>query len=199
MNAKRSKRPSDQSPSPDQSFPDGGYGEMPRPLEENGARPDRPPLASEFRDTAYAAGRAVSEQAASFASDLGHELGRKADEQKARGIEGIRAFAEAFRTAANGLEQQSPQVAQYVRDAAERVESLSGSIEGRSIPELLRNASDLARAQPTMFFVGAVAAGFALSRFLKSSAQAHEMNFSDSWEERSEHMQSAGGSDYGSP
>jgi hypothetical protein len=58
-----------------------------------------------------------------------------------------------------------------VRDAAEKVEGLSGNISSRDVTQLLKATSDLARAQPLLFLGGAVAAGFALSRFLKSSAR----------------------------
>jgi hypothetical protein len=36
---------------------------------------------------------------------------------------------------------------------------------------MLGNVSDFARRQPAVFFAGAIAAGFALSRFAKSSAK----------------------------
>jgi hypothetical protein len=63
-------------------------------------------------------------------------------------------------------------VARYVRDAAKQVDSLSSNIRGRSVTELMQAATDLAHSQPAVFFAGAMAAGFALSRFLKSSAAA---------------------------
>ena len=72
-------------------------------------------------------------------------------------------------------------MAQYVREAAGKIDGLSGIIRNRNVNELLQAASDLARSQPVLFFGGAIAAGFALSRFLKSSAnnasaQANQMN-----------------------
>jgi hypothetical protein len=199
MNAKRSKRPSDPNTT---AFTNTGYGEMPRPLENERLSSDRSTLTSEFKETAQAAGKAVREQAATFADDVSHELGKKVDEQKTRGIEGMRAFAQAIKTAAQELDEQSPQVARYVRDAADRVQSLSGNIEGRNITELMRSASDLAKSQPTMFFVGAVAAGFALSRFLKSSSHIDEIRRDDQSatdDDRAEVMESTGGIDYANP
>jgi hypothetical protein len=57
-----------------------------------------------------------------------------------------------------------------VRDTAERISGFSSNVGNRSVNELAKAASDLVRQQPVLFFGGAVAAGFALSRFLKSSA-----------------------------
>jgi hypothetical protein len=127
-------------------------------------------LGSDLKQAAQSAQRAAKEQASAFAADVGHELNQSAEEQKVRGAEAIQGFARAMSSAAGELEGQSPMVARYVRDAAQQVEALSGSLRGRSVPDLMHAASDLARAQPMLFIAGAVASGFALSRFLKSSA-----------------------------
>ncbi len=48
-------------------------------------------------------------------------------------------------------------------------ESLSDTVKDRSLRELSDEATGLANRQPIAFFAGAVVAGFALARFLKSS------------------------------
>jgi hypothetical protein len=127
-------------------------------------------LTSDLKQAAQSAQRAAKEQASAFAADVGHELNQSAEEQKVRGVEAIQGFARAMTSAAGELEGQSPMVARYVRDAAQQVETLSGNLRGRSVTELMQAASDVARSQPLVFLAGAVASGFALSRFLKSSA-----------------------------
>jgi hypothetical protein len=127
-------------------------------------------LSSDLKQAAQAAQRAAKAQASEFAADVGHELGHSAEQQKARGVEAMQGFARAINSAAGELEGQSPMVARYVRDAAHNVENLSNNLRGKSVTELMRAASDLARSQPAVFIAGAVASGFALSRFLKSSA-----------------------------
>jgi hypothetical protein len=127
-------------------------------------------LASDLKQAAQSAQRAAKEQAAAFAGDVGHELNQSAEEQKVRGAEAIQGFARAMNSAAGELEGQSPMVSRYVRDAAQQVEALSGNLRSKSVPDLMHAASDLARSQPLLFIAGAVASGFALSRFLKSSA-----------------------------
>ncbi len=127
-------------------------------------------LKSDLQQTARAATRAAQEQASAFAADVGHEINKAAEEQKTRGVDAMQGFARAISSAAGELEDQSPTVARYVRDAAKQVDSLSNNIRGRNVTELMHAATDLARTQPAVFFAGAMAAGFALSRFLKSSA-----------------------------
>jgi vacuolar-type H+-ATPase subunit E/Vma4 len=127
-------------------------------------------LTSDLQQTAKAASRAAQAQASAFAADVGHEITKAAEQQKARGAEAMQGFARAISSAAGELDDQSPMVARYVRDAAKQVDSLSSNIRGRSVTELMQAATDLARSQPAVFFAGAMAAGFALSRFLKSSA-----------------------------
>ena len=82
----------------------------------------------------------------------------------------MRAFAGAVQHAADELDQESPAVARQFRTAAQKVEELSEGLRDRSVRELVSDVSDFARRQPLWFFGGAIMAGFALSRFLKSSA-----------------------------
>ena len=178
MNSKRSRRRGSEG-----SAPETGYGEMPQPItNEENRRDYSPSIGSDFRRTAESAGHAIREQASSFASEIGEELNKGVEGQKRRGLEAVRSFAGAVDTAAQELEQQSPQVARYVRDAAESLQSLTRNIEGRNLKDLVRNATDLARSNPTLFMVGAVAAGFAIARFMKSSAQPGEMSSGEEYE-----------------
>jgi hypothetical protein len=129
-------------------------------------------LGADLKEAANAATKAAKAQASGFAADVGHELSKSAEGQKQRGVEGMQALARAINSAAAELEGQSPQVAKYVRDAAQRVEGFSGNIHGRNVNELLDAAASVARKQPAVFLAGAAVAGFALTRFLKSSARS---------------------------
>jgi hypothetical protein len=137
-------------------------------------------LSSDLQQAVKATTRAVKAQASEFGADVGHELSQVAEAQKIRGVEAMQGFARAVDSAAAGLAEQSPMVARYVRDAAKQVDGFSNNIRGRSVTELMHAATDLARSQPVLFFAGALAAGFALSRFLKSSSPESESMSSDS-------------------
>jgi hypothetical protein len=127
-------------------------------------------LTEDLKAAATTMTRAAKEQAADFAAGVGQELGKTAENQKTKGVQTIQGFARAITSAANELEGQSPGVARSVRSAAQKVESFSNNLNGRSIDELLKASGDFAKSQPLLFVGMSVAAGFALARFLKSSA-----------------------------
>ena len=132
--------------------------------------PGRNKVSDVAKDAAKATYHAVSAQASELASNVANELETAGEDQKRRGAETMRTFAGAVEHAAAELDEQSPLVARQFRTAARKVEDLSESLRGRSVRDLVNDASDLARRQPLWFFGGALVAGFALSRFLKSSA-----------------------------
>jgi hypothetical protein len=128
-------------------------------------------LVDEAKETARATGIALASQASELAGNIGGELTETAEEQKSRGADAMRGFAKAVHGAANELDSQSPAMARHIRSAAESVEGLSDTIRSRSVSDLIATASDTARTRPAAFFIGAVAAGFALSRFFKSTSR----------------------------
>lgn len=166
-------------PSTGQSLPD-QYAQAPRSgaavSQSSTARPSQPSqaaasLGAGLKDTAQTAAEAVRQQATQFAGDVGHELSKTGEAQKARGVDAIRSFARAIDSAGAELESQSPMVARTVHEAARRVDGLSDNLSNRNVNELIDSAAQLARTQPALFFGGSIAAGFALARFLKSSAR----------------------------
>ena len=94
-----------------------------------------------------------------------------AEQQKQAGADQIGGVARAVQGAAREIEQKMPQAAGFIHDAATRLEGAAASLRERSVDDLMRSLNDFARTQPAVFFGGAVLAGFALSRFLKSSAE----------------------------
>jgi hypothetical protein len=161
----RSTIPSSNVPAPDK----------PAGMSESGGRreqrPSQTPLSAGVKETAQIAAEAVRQQATQFAEDVGHELSKTGEAQKARGVEAIRRFARAIDSAAAELEGDSPAVARTVHQAARQVSGLSDSLSTRNVNELIESATQLARTQPALFIGGSVAAGFALARFLKSTAR----------------------------
>jgi len=94
-----------------------------------------------------------------------------AEQQKQAGADQIGGVARAIYGAAHEIEQEMPHAAGFVHDAAARLEGAANSLRERSVDDLVRSLNNFARSQPATFFGGAVLAGFALSRFLKSSAE----------------------------
>jgi hypothetical protein len=109
----------------------------------------------------------IAKDAAGGARDKAEDI---ADRGKLAGADQMTGFARAARGAADDLEKQSPEVASYVRQAADGLERTASSVRGRSIGEFVEMIDDFARRQPAAFFGGTVLAGFVLSRFVKSRA-----------------------------
>jgi F0F1-type ATP synthase membrane subunit b/b' len=112
-----------------------------------------------------------AQKAASAASDRIKDRAREmAEQQKAAGADQLGGMAHAMEAAAGELQKQMPLAAEYVDDVAARLDDFASALKERSVDDMLGNVSDFARRQPAVFFAGAIAAGFALSRFAKSSA-----------------------------
>jgi hypothetical protein len=112
----------------------------------------------------------LADTAKNMASDAGEKLLGAVEEQKKAGAQQVRGIAQVVRTAADGLEGEIPQAAEYVRRAAQQIENISDALERRDVGELVGQFQDFARRHPTAFLGATVIAGFALVRFLKTSA-----------------------------
>jgi hypothetical protein len=80
------------------------------------------------------------------------------------GVETIGSVAQAVQGAADRLDAEAPQIADFVREAAQTVERLSNDLRERSLGEIAASISNFARQEPVAFFGGAVLAGFVLAR-----------------------------------
>jgi hypothetical protein len=116
------------------------------------------------------------DDAKKMASDIAEDAKRqgraKLDSGKQTAADQTEKLANAVERAAQELgggEQQS--LADYAGQLASSMRSLAENLRGRSIDELLRETQQLARKNPTLFFVGSVAVGVAVSRFLKASSE----------------------------
>jgi hypothetical protein len=136
---------------------------------------------TDSRPRGYAGGK-WKQQASSAAEDAKMALGaasgtvkdrarQVAEQQKKVGAEQIGGVARAVHGAAHELEQELPHAAGFIHDAAAKLEGAANSLREHSVDDLIGSLNNFARNQPTAFFGGAVLAGFALSRFLKSSAE----------------------------
>lgn len=93
----------------------------------------------------------------------------------------ISGIANALGAAVHQLEEQNqPRTAQYMTQAASGIERIAQSVRDQDFRGLVHQAEDLARRQPGLFLGGAVAGGFLLARFLKSSANRHPDTYASS-------------------
>jgi hypothetical protein len=110
----------------------------------------------------------LGEGAKELVSQAGDKLLDSAEEQKAAGANFLAGMAGAVRRAANEF-HDVPQAANYIRQAAEQMESVSDAFRRRDVSQLIADVQSFARRQPTAFLGVTVLAGFAAVRFLKSS------------------------------
>jgi len=97
--------------------------------------------------------------------------------QKGRATDGLDVVAQAVRQTTQQLRDgQHDTIAQYVDRAAEQLERFSSAIRSKEVPDLLREARQLARRQPALFIGGSFAVGLLAARFLKSSRQDDDDN-----------------------
>lgn len=114
------------------------------------------------------------------------ELGRQAldgtqgrirgllEQQTERAADQIGGVAAALHKAAEHLgEENNRVVAQYVGQAADRVDEMADLIRNSTLDDMLTQVEGFARRQPEMFVGGALALGFLAARFIKSSGEGH--------------------------
>ncbi|WP_095196142.1 hypothetical protein [Pseudomonas sp. Irchel 3A7] len=83
----------------------------------------------------------------------------------------IEALAKGAKSFVSELEEKDTLgMSDYLSDMAESMSGLAGSLRGKSAEQLLHDAAELARSNPTLFIAGSIALGFGLSRFLKAGS-----------------------------
>jgi hypothetical protein len=127
--------------------------------------------ASTIAGEAQAAAQTLKQEGAALLDTARHRAEDLAQQGQQAGAERTQGLARAIHRAAESLEQDSPELARTVHDAAGAVDNIARALRERSPGDMLRGAEDFARRQP-LAFVGLTAlAGFALARFAKASAQ----------------------------
>lgn len=86
-------------------------------------------------------------------------------------VEQIETLAHSAQSAAEQMQgSDTLNLSHYVTDVAQSMTTLASNLRGKSIDEMLHQASRLARDNPALFVTGSVALGFGLSRFLRASS-----------------------------
>jgi hypothetical protein len=129
--------------------------------------------------TAIQEGRqAVKDQAGAVFNDAKEMARGKIAEQQQTAANSLGSFAQALRKSAQEMQGDGQQagVARIAQTAADGLERFSGALRNKDLDSMLRDAEQLARRQPVLFFGAAVAAGFLAVRFLKSSKAGTQMS-----------------------
>lgn len=126
--------------------------------------------ASEDRSSGPRTFRDTGESLRSHAADTVRSAADEGKAQIAATLDGlvmaVREFADRL-----GPDDSSP-VARYTRQAADTLGDWTAAVNDKSVDELLDESREVVRKSPALALGVAVAAGFALSRFLKATAPA---------------------------
>jgi hypothetical protein len=114
----------------------------------------------------------LRDKAAGLAGQAKEQASSMFDQRKSTAVSEIDGLVSALRQAGGQLE--GSQVAgRLITTAAERLESVSRAIDGRSLDDLKDDVERLARRNPAIFLGGAMAIGLIAARFLKSSGSSY--------------------------
>lgn len=132
-------------------------------------------------------GAAALEQAKEGVRALGGEAkeraARYAESQKEALGEHLHQFARSVRDASDELGRRDQTMAsQFVRQAAGGLESLSKSVSGSSLEDIVGSVRAFGRANPAAFIGGAVLAGLAIGRFARASASRDTSTSAEEWQ-----------------
>ncbi|MTW18658.1 hypothetical protein GJ689_20875 [Rhodoplanes serenus] len=128
--------------------------------------------ASGVADTASATASALRDEAAAMAEPLQEKARSMAEDQKRAGAARIGGVARAISSAADELDDQMPQTAGLIRDAAAQLDHVAEAVRHKSLEDLAHDTDRFARNNTAAFFGLSLVAGFALARFLKSGTPA---------------------------
>ncbi|WP_151633862.1 hypothetical protein [Noviherbaspirillum aerium] len=131
---------------------------------------------SSTKDKVKESSARIAEQARQYAGDMASRVKETSrtmfDERKETAVGQVDNVANVIRNTASQLHGQGQdQVAQYVEMLADQLQTLSGRLREKDLDTLIDDVQGIARRAPGTFFLGAVAAGFLLARFIKSSSE----------------------------
>ncbi len=118
----------------------------------------------------------IRQQAAEVGDELREAAHQQAeillDRQKSAAVDQAERFTKVLNKMADEFErQEQPYFSGCVSELAKRSDAFTRNLRERDLTTLLEQTRDYGRQHPALFLGGAVAAGFMLSRFLRSSSQ----------------------------
>ena len=127
-------------------------------------------VAGSVTETAGQEADEIKAAAKEVLADATDRVGSAVRQQKTAGADYIETVARAIERAAGEFEPDVPQAAKYIRQAGSQLSDLATAVRQRDARELVAEVEGFARRQPALFFGGAMLAGFAAIRFLKSAS-----------------------------
>jgi hypothetical protein len=120
------------------------------------------------RDTAAKVKNAASDTAQRAKAEAERVVRDKKD-QTARRLD---SYGNAIHESAKSLERDDPNIAWFTHQAADRMHRAADYVRRQDFDGLRRDAEDIARKHPAVFFGGMFLAGLALGNVLKASSRS---------------------------
>ena len=127
-------------------------------------------IADTVTRTAKTQAQGLTSAAGDIAGDAKEKMQSVMNEQKDAGADYLGTIADAVHRAASELNDDVPQAARYVHQAANRLQSVAETVRNRNVGDLVGEVQQFAKQQPALFFGGTLLLGFAAIRLLKSSS-----------------------------
>jgi hypothetical protein len=129
--------------------------------------------------TAANARNKVRAKAAEVAGKAKQKIADQYGEKVSEATNEVQHFASALRRAGQNLRDDGSSTigASLLTRAADQLESIGSSLNGKDLDAIISDVDRLARRNPAVFAGGAMLIGFAASRFLKSSSRNVHRNF----------------------
>jgi hypothetical protein len=125
-----------------------------------------------IKATAREAVDQVRSAAASTVARAKEESGRIAGEKKYAAADRIGGYSSAIHDSAKSLEEKDPNIAWFTHRAADRLQEAADYVRDHDIGELRRDAEEVARRHPAVFFGGLFVVGLLVGNLLKASGRA---------------------------
>jgi hypothetical protein len=114
----------------------------------------------------------VKSEAAGVAQDVKRQGQEQFETRKQTAADQTQKLAGVVDRVSEELKDQNQEsLADYAAQLAGSMKNFAESLRHRNLDELVNDTQQLARNNPTLFLMGSVAVGIALSRFLKASSQ----------------------------
>lgn len=115
----------------------------------------------------------LSADASAAVGELKEQGTQQFEQYRDKAADQLEGLVEGAQSVASAMEgHDSLGLAQGISDVASSLGEFADRIRHKSAEELLQEGARLARQNPMLFLAGTVAVGFALSRFLRASAEA---------------------------
>ncbi len=126
--------------------------------------------AAEYPGAAHEAGANIKAGTERTASRARGKIESMISERKNKAAEQIGTVSNAFRSVSQQLRDQKQEaIARYADKAAANVDLFSGYLQQHDAQQIMNEAENFVRRRPGWMIGGALAAGFLMARFLKSS------------------------------